>query len=376
MSLKYRGVNLASYAFDEAPPFEYGKTYVMPGFDVQTGTVWNGGSLDYFVSKGMNCFPLQFQWELAQPSDYGELDETYMGRIDRFIDECAKRNVTVVLTPHNFAKRYGKPMNVDQCMGLWSYMADRYGNKPNVLFDLMCEPAAIKVEAWVGIVNKVALLLRARGYNRPIIICLGGYAGARSFNETWYGEKSSTALLRITDKNVIFNVHQYNDENWSGEFPNGETTNDPKADLLTLTTWARTNGKKLWLGEFGAPNTARSRVAIADTLLVLDMHSDVWQGFAWWAAGPWFKGYKLSIEPEGGVDKPQMAWLAPYLVAPAPEKTEAEKLATWVKAELATIRTSRVAQAALTRELVTALDEDIDDLTQMSNEVDSKAWLK
>ena len=41
---------------------------------------------------------------------------------------------------------------------------------------------------------------------------------------------------------------------------------------------------------------------------------DVWLGWAWWAAGPWWSDYMFTLEPKpDGTDRPQMAWLAPHL---------------------------------------------------------------
>jgi endoglucanase len=48
-------------------------------------------------------------------------------------------------------------------------------------------------------------------------------------------------------------------------------------------------------------------------LTYVEANSDVWSGWTWWAAGPWWGSYMYSIEPNGGTDQPQMATLAPYL---------------------------------------------------------------
>ena len=34
---------------------------------------------------------------------------------------------------------------------------------------------------------------------------------------------------------------------------------------------------------------------------------------AWWAAGPWWGDYMFSIEPDAGGEKPQIAWLTPFV---------------------------------------------------------------
>jgi len=44
----------------------------------------------------------------------------------------------------------------------------------------------------------------------------------------------------------------------------------------------------------------------------MESNSDVWQGWTWWAAGPWWGNYMYSLEPTANGDAPQMAWLKPH----------------------------------------------------------------
>ena len=48
-------------------------------------------------------------------------------------------------------------------------------------------------------------------------------------------------------------------------------------------------------------------------LSYIQQHTDVWNGVTYWAGGPWWGPYIYSIEPENGVDKPQMNVLVQYL---------------------------------------------------------------
>ena len=38
----------------------------------------------------------------------------------------------------------------------------------------------------------------------------------------------------------------------------------------------------------------------------IEANRDVWLGWAWWAAGPWWGEYYYSLQPKDGQDKPQM----------------------------------------------------------------------
>ena len=40
---------------------------------------------------------------------------------------------------------------------------------------------------------------------------------------------------------------------------------------------------------------------------------DVWAGFTWWSAGPWWGDYMFSVQPNAGKDAPQISYLRPHL---------------------------------------------------------------
>jgi endoglucanase len=48
-------------------------------------------------------------------------------------------------------------------------------------------------------------------------------------------------------------------------------------------------------------------------LAYMQANADVWAGWTWWAAGPWWGGYIFTIEPSNGVDDPKLTNLLPYL---------------------------------------------------------------
>jgi Ca2+-binding RTX toxin-like protein len=49
----------------------------------------------------------------------------------------------------------------------------------------------------------------------------------------------------------------------------------------------------------------------------MQQHTGAWQGVTYWAGGPWWGNYMFSIEPQNGVDKPQMTILVQHLSAPS-----------------------------------------------------------
>ena len=67
------------------------------------------------------------------------------------------------------------------------------------------------------------------------------------------------------------------------------------------------------LGELGAGANTTCDAAIDATLDHIDANSDVYLGWTWWSAGPWWGNYFMTLEPQGNVDAPQLATLASHL---------------------------------------------------------------
>ncbi len=83
--------------------------------------------------------------------------------------------------------------------------------------------------------------------------------------------------------------------------------------LTAFTAWARQNGKRAFLGEFGGGTDATCLAALDRMLLFMKQNSDVWRGWTYWAAGPWPATYFTSVQPINGQDRPQMSILRKYI---------------------------------------------------------------
>jgi endoglucanase len=85
--------------------------------------------------------------------------------------------------------------------------------------------------------------------------------------------------------------------------------------LSNVTTWLRGQGLQGFLGEFAGGNNPVCQETVANTLSHMNSNADVYWAWSWWAAGPWWANYMFSLEPGAApnVDKPQMAWLEPFV---------------------------------------------------------------
>jgi endoglucanase len=122
------------------------------------------------------------------------------------------------------------------------------------------------------------------------------------------------------DDNFLFEVHQYLDENYSGSSP--DIDHDPVVALTAFTEWLQLTGNRGFLGEFGVAEGAPQQAALTAMLNYVQQNSSVWDGWTWWAGGPWWdltgQNYMFNLDPVGGVDAPQMAYLEPFLAVPEP----------------------------------------------------------
>jgi len=303
-----RGTNLNGADFGSALPGILGRDYTWP----------TPAEVDYFRAKGMNAFRIGFQWERLQPSARGAFATTYAAALDALVVYATSKSATVILNPQNFARYYGNVVgsaNVpnDVFADLWRRLAQKYAGNALVVFGLVNEPNTMPTEQWVSAANAAIAAIRAAGAQNLISVPGNGWTGADSWSSNWYGTSNAVALLKIADANAVFEVHNYFDRDASGAGSECVSATVGSDRMKGVVAWARLNRKRVYVGEFGTPNTPTCQAAVKDFLTYLAASSDVVFGWTWWSAGPWWWEYPLTIEPKAGVDRPQMGWLQPFL---------------------------------------------------------------
>jgi endoglucanase len=304
-------VNLSGAEFGSALPGTYGVDYMFP----------TTADVDYYVSKGFNAFRVPFMWERLQPTANGAFDSVYEGRLDALVTYATGKGAHVILNPQNFARYYGQLIGSSAVpdsvfADFWGKVAAHYAGNPNVMFNLVNEPHDIPTEQWVGAANAAIAAIRAAGATNIVVAPGNNWTGAYSWDQSFYGTSNSVAMLDITDPidNTLFEAHQYLDGNDSGGSATCVSTTIGSERLKPWVDWLRANGKKGLLGEFGGGNNATCQAAVTDMLTYLTANSDVVSGWLWWGAGPWWPAdYIFGLDPQGGVDRPQMAWLTPFI---------------------------------------------------------------
>jgi endoglucanase len=299
--VQFTGVNLAGAEFTENRlPGAYGNDYIYP----------STSDVDYFLGKGMNIIRLPFRWERLQHSTNAPLNATELGRIQTLVNHTTARGAYVLLDLHNYGRYYntnvigGPALPISAFTNLWGRLASVFRNQPRIIFGLMNEPHDMSTHVWRDAANAAITAIRGLGATNLILVPGNGWSIAHDWYASWYGTPNSTVMLGITDplNNYAFEVHDYFDN---------ENTNqdcDPHVGvnrLTQFTAWCRTNGRRGFYGEFGVSTNTTCLVAMSNMLAYVNANADVWLGWTYWAAGPWWGDYRFSIQPVNGLDKPQ-----------------------------------------------------------------------
>lgn len=309
------GVNLAGADFGEGTlPGEYNRHYTYPTM----------GEVDYFVGIGMNVFRLPFRWERLQQAAYAPLDADELARMDTFVHYATAAGAKVILDPHNYARYYGDIVGSDALAAevfgdFWARVAAHYTSNENVIFGLVNEPNTMPTELWLKDANVAIAAIREAGATNLILVPGNAWTGAHSWTQNWYGTPNGTVMQGIVDPldNYAFELHQYFDSNSSGTSPTCVSPTVGSERLVTVTNWLRQHEEQGFLGEFGVANNSTCLQALDDMLDFMDANADVWLGWTYWAAGPWWGDYMFSIEPDAqGNDAPQTAVLRQHFAQP------------------------------------------------------------
>ena len=302
------GVNIAGGEFGSARPGRLAFDYAYP----------SQAEIDYFAAAGFRVLRVPFLGDRAVSLDgtAATLRPDDIAELDRVVDGARKRGLYVVLDLHEFGELNGRSIGKDLAATqafatIWQVLAKHYARRPNVIFGLMNEPHLQTPEEWLLGANAGIRAIRAAGARQLILVPGSAWTGAHS----WIGSRNGAVMTGIADPQNHFaiEVHQYLDGNSSGSSPEviaGAGTER----LAAFTDWARRNGLKAFLGEFGWPDSPAGHAEGESMLRSMAANGDVWLGFAYWAAGPMWGDYMFSVEPADGRDKPQMAVLKKYAV--------------------------------------------------------------
>lgn len=301
------GINLSSGGFGwDLSPRQYGYQYIYA----------SPSSVDYYRSKGVRIFRIPFAWESMQPNLFSDLSSAELSHLDDLVYYITSKRLFAIVEVQNFG-RYaggvlGSDVPIDALGDLWKKLAQHYKANPHILFDIMNEPYDMPMQTVVDMTQEAINKIRSTGSENFILAEGNGWSSALNWISNGNG-----ALANLQDPvgNLILAPHQYLDSDGSGTSTTCVSESVGVGRIRDITDWARSHQIRLFLGEFAGGANAVCEAAVTSMLTYIRQNSDVWVGWTWWAGGPWLGSYYYSVEPESGVEKPQMGWLVPFLTS-------------------------------------------------------------
>ncbi len=312
------GVNLAGGEFGSSSG-TYGTAYIYP----------NIAELDYYKSKGIKLVRVPFKWERLQPAMNAPLNVTELERVMTLIDEANNREISIVLDCHNYGRRNINGTNfiigsselpIQTFKDFWTRMATTFKTKKIWAYDIMNEPHDMLASpSWFDIAQETINGIRSIDQTTNIIVSGDGWSSPGVFAAPGSG---SDVLKNLSDPSnkLIFQAHTYFDKNNSGTYQGSYDAEGgyPARGVdrvKPFIDWLKANNKKGFIGEYGIPANDAKWLVVLDNFLRYIQDNCV--NGTYWAGGPWWGTYPLSIEPANGADKPQMGVVKNYLTLPA-----------------------------------------------------------
>ena len=305
------GVNLCGAEFGERDlPGVYGQHYTYP----------TGRELDYYKSKGVMLVRLPFRWERLQRTLNGSLDEAELGRLDQFIGEVAIRDMKVLPEPHNYARYGGQLIGTPAVPNaafadFWRRLAGHLKGEAAVYaYGLVNEPHDTN-GLWPAAAQAAVDAIRSVDRTHYVFVPGDGYSGAAD-----WAKRNPDLWVNDPANRLVYEAHLYFDRDKSGryvksyELEKGSPTVGVER-LKPFHDWLERRNAIGFIGEFGIPANAGDDVRWQETLRVFvrELKRLEMPG-CYWAGGPWWANYPLSIEPRGGVDRAQMTVLREALL--------------------------------------------------------------
>lgn len=225
---------------------------------------------DYFeliYQAGFQSIRIPIRWSAHCLISYPyTIDTVFFKRVDWAVNQTLSRTMIAIINIHNFEEIMNEPeLRLNQLLSLWKQIAEHYKNYPATLvFELLNEPMnKLNKELWNKYLVQLLDTIRQTNFHRTIII--GGI--------NWNSINSIKDLvLPPQDRHLIVTFHYYNpfafthqgaewvteSNEWLGTSWIG-TSAEKDAILNELNeaeTWALSQNRPLFIGEFGSYNKA------------------------------------------------------------------------------------------------------------------------
>lgn len=306
------GVNLSAAGFGAhaALPGVYGKHYYYP----------EESYYKKYADLGMDLVRLPFVWERIQPKLNTNLESAELARLMQSLDFAQKHGVKVILDLHNYYRYYGKQIGtkdvpIDAFAAVWKQIAQKVVNHPAVDgYGLMNEPYDTNGQ-WPQAAEAAAKAIRTVDSKRWIYVAGDRYSSAYHF-PSYNSTLINSPWMRDAKNNLVYEAHMYLDKDFSGNYANTKETFAPNLGVERVkpfVEWLKANKLRGFIGEHGVPDFAPSSMVAMDNLLTYLRENCV--PMTYWAAGPWWGEYVLSLDTASGKHRPQLPVLQKHASA-------------------------------------------------------------
>ena len=296
------GINLAGAEFSSGSlPGVYLKHYTYPG------------EADFKRYAGLNLklVRLPFRWERLQPKLNQPLNATELGRLKATLDLANKHGMQVILDMHNYYRYYGKliassEVPIAAFADSWKRIATQVLNHPAVYgYGLMNEPHSTNGK-WPAAALAAAKAIRTVDAKRWIFVAGDRWSSAYHW-PSYNIQLISDAWMRNPANNLVYEAHLYLDSDYSGTYANAKAVYDPMEGVKRakpFVEWLNKYKLRGFIGEHGVPDFSPSAVVAMDNLLKYLGQQCI--PSTYWAAGPWWGEYALSLDVKSGKARPQL----------------------------------------------------------------------
>ena len=297
------GINLAGAEFgaDVGLPGVYLKQYIYPG----------EADFKRYAERNLKLVRLPFRWERIQPRVNGELNSAELRRMLATLDHAKKYNMQVILDMHNYYRYHGKMIGsnevpVSAFADAWRRIAQKVANHPAVYgYGLMNEPHTTNGK-WPAAALAAAKSIRTIDAENWVVIA--GDRWSSAFHWPSYNTQLvKDSWMRDPNNNLMFEAHLYFDKDYSGYYTNRYEKYDPMIGVVRakpFVEWLNRYRLRGFIGEHGAPDFSPSAVVAMDNMLkYLGQHCIP---STYWAGGPWWGDYALSLDVKSGKPRPQL----------------------------------------------------------------------
>jgi endoglucanase len=265
---------------------------------------------------GFNSVRVPIRWSIhAGLEPPYEIDPAFFKRVDWVVNQVLSYDLAVVINIHHYREMTAEPTkHLPRLAAVWKQVALHYRDRSDrMFFELLNEPNdQLTDELWQDIVPGLVSSIRESNPNRAIIVGPGHWNDLHSLDKLRLPEQDQRLITTFHYYAPFQFTHQgaswiKDSEPWKGTEWKGSAVERAalQEDLRKAALWGRQNRRPLYLGEFGAFQTADMTSRALWTRAVAREAEKL--GFSW--------SYWEFCSGFGAYDPKTKAWRQPLLRA-------------------------------------------------------------